>query len=39
MRHIRYFSTLISNEDRIRVDFETDRGEVVALHVVQFENV
>ena len=37
MRHIRYFIILASDEDRIRVDFETDRGEVVALHVVQYE--
>jgi len=37
MRHLRYFVTLVSDEDRIRVDFETDRGEVVALHVVQYE--
>ena len=37
MRHIRYFIVLVSDEDRIRVDFETDHGEVVALHVVQYE--
>lgn len=37
MHHIRYFITLAADEDRIRVDFETDHGEVVALHVVQYE--
>ena len=37
MRHIRYFITLEFGHDRIRVDFETDHGEVVALHVVQYE--
>lgn len=37
MRHIRYFIRLKSDCDQIRVDFETDRGEVVALHVVQYE--
>ena len=25
------------DQDRIRVDFETDHGEVVALHAVQYE--
>jgi hypothetical protein len=37
MRRIRYFIKLESENDQIRVDFETDRGEVVALHVVQYE--
>jgi hypothetical protein len=37
MRHIRYFITLASDDDQIRVNFETDRGEVVALHAVQYE--
>ena len=37
MRHIRYCIILASDEDRSRVDFETDHGEVVALHVVQYE--
>ena len=37
MRHIRYFIKLLSDDEQIRVDFETDRGEVVALHVVQYE--
>ena len=37
MRRIRYFVTLDSDQDRIRVDFETDRGEVIILHVVQYE--
>ena len=37
MRHIRYFITLEFGHDRIRVDFETDYGEVVALHGVQYE--
>jgi hypothetical protein len=37
MRRIRYFVTLEPDYDRIRVDFETDRGEVVTLHVVQYE--
>ena len=37
MRHIRYFIKLASDDDQIRVDFETERGEVVALHAVQYE--
>jgi hypothetical protein len=37
MRRIRYFVMLDSDYDRIRVDFETDRGEVITLHVVQYE--
>ena len=37
MRRIRYFVTLVPGVDRIRVDFETDHGEVIALHVVQYE--
>jgi len=37
MRHIQYFITLASEYDRIRVDFETDHGEVIALHAVQYE--
>lgn len=37
MRRIRYFITLEPDQDQMRVDFETDRGEVVALHVVQYE--
>lgn len=31
MRRIRYFIKLESEEDQIRVDFETDRGYVMAL--------
>lgn len=38
MRRIRYVHSL-SNEDQIRVDFETERGQVTALHVVQYETV
>jgi hypothetical protein len=37
MRRIRYFIQLESEADQIRVDFETDRGTVVALHAVQYE--
>jgi hypothetical protein len=37
MRHIQYFITLATDDDRIRVDFETDQGEVIALHTVQYE--
>ena len=37
MRRIQYFITLESEQDRIRVDFETDHGEVIALHAVQYE--
>ena len=37
MRHLRYFIKLASDDDRIRVDFETDRGKVVALPAVQYE--
>jgi len=37
MRHLRYFIKLASDDDLIRVDFETDRGKVVALHAVQYE--
>jgi len=37
MRRIQYFITLEADRDRIRVDFETDHGEVVALHAVQYE--
>ena len=37
MRRIRYFVMLVPDVDRIRVDFETDHGEVIALHVVQYE--
>jgi hypothetical protein len=36
MSRIRYFVHL-SPEDRIRVDFETERGKVTILHVVQYE--
>jgi oligopeptide transport system ATP-binding protein len=32
MRHIRYFIRLASDDDQIRVGFETDPGRVVALH-------
>jgi hypothetical protein len=39
MRRIRYFINLESEEDRIRVDFETDRGLVTLLHVVQYETM
>jgi hypothetical protein len=37
MRRIQYFITLESEHDRIRVDFETDHSEVIALHAVQYE--
>lgn len=37
MRRIQYFIALEPTHDRIRVDFETDHGEVVALHVVRYE--
>jgi hypothetical protein len=37
MRRIQYFITLATQDDRIRVDFETDQGEVTVLHVVQYE--
>ncbi len=37
MRRIQYFITLATEDDRIRVDFETDQGEVTALHAVQYE--
>jgi hypothetical protein len=37
MRRIQYFITLATEDDRMRVDFETDQGEVTALHVVQYE--
>jgi hypothetical protein len=37
MRRIQYFITLATGDDRIRVDFETDQGEVTALHAVQYE--
>ena len=36
MPRIRYIIHL-TPEDRIRVDFETDRGSVTALHIVQYE--
>jgi hypothetical protein len=39
MRRITYVFTLASERDRIRVDFETDHGEVTALHVVQYETL
>jgi hypothetical protein len=29
----------LSNEDRLRVDFETERGQVTVLHVVQYETM
>jgi hypothetical protein len=37
VRQTRYFIILERGHDRIRVDFETDHGEVVALHVIQYE--
>jgi hypothetical protein len=37
MRRIQYFITLSTEDDRIRVDFTTDQGEVSALRVVQYE--
>jgi hypothetical protein len=37
MRRIQYFITLGSEDDRLRVDFETDHGDVTALHAVQYE--
>ncbi len=37
MRRIRYVVALDSDHERIRVDFETDRGEVITLHIVQYE--
>jgi hypothetical protein len=37
MRRIQYFITLATDDDRIRVDFETDQGEVIALRTVQYE--
>jgi hypothetical protein len=37
MRRIQYFITLASEQDRVRVDFETDQGDVIALHAVQYE--
>lgn len=39
MRRIRYFVTLEGEIDRIRVDFETERGQVTVLHVVQYETM
>lgn len=39
MRRIQYVAPLGTNEDRIRVDFETERGQVTALHVVQYETL
>jgi hypothetical protein len=37
MRRIQYFVTLPTEADRIRVDFTTDQGDVIALRVVQYE--
>jgi hypothetical protein len=37
MRRIQYFVTLPTEDDRIRVDFTTDQGEVIALRVAQYE--
>lgn len=37
MRHIRHFIRLESDCNQTQVDFETGRGEMVALHVVQYE--
>jgi hypothetical protein len=37
MRRIQYFVTLPTEDDRIRVDFTTDQGSVIALRVVQYE--
>ena len=39
MRRIQYFITLATGDDRIRVDFETDHGDVTALHRVQYETL
>lgn len=37
MPRIRYFIRLQTQKDRIRVDFETEFGQVTALRVVQYE--
>ncbi|MBI4609229.1 MAG: hypothetical protein HY726_09480 [Candidatus Rokubacteria bacterium] len=37
MRHT--YVAPLSNQDRLRVDFETQRGRVTALHVVQYETI
>jgi hypothetical protein len=37
MRRIQYFTTMATEDDRIRVDFEKDHGDVIALHAVQYE--
>ncbi|OGL05893.1 MAG: hypothetical protein A3I03_15735 [Candidatus Rokubacteria bacterium RIFCSPLOWO2_02_FULL_68_19] len=39
MRRVRYFMVLETDADRIRVDFETERGQVIVLHVVQYETM
>ncbi len=39
MPPIRYVFYLSSEEDRVRVDFETERGHVMLLHVVQYETL
>lgn len=39
MPRIRYVVHLSSEEDRIRVDFETERGRVTVLHIVQYETM
>lgn len=38
MPRIRYVFH-VGSRDRIRVDFETERGRVTALHVVQYETL
>jgi hypothetical protein len=37
MRRIQYFIILAAEQDRVRVDFETDHGDVTTLHAVQYE--
>jgi len=39
MPRIRYIFHVGSEDDRIRVDFETERGRVTALHIVQYETL
>jgi hypothetical protein len=38
-RQVRYLIKLETNQDRIRVEFETDRGEVLDIGVVQYETL
>src|SRR3989337_1985682 len=39
MRRGRFFMVLETDADRIRVDFETERGQVIVLHFVQYETM